>query len=316
MDTKDLLTAATSPSSFEELVGRALLESRARDITPMTGTEWLRVSSLPYLCARQHVIGVRDGNLVPGTAGADLSLIFLHGTALHWAVQNVILASAGCLYGIWKCNRCGHRHGGLNLEGRRQIRLIRNVRKVAGSPDLQQELERLMAVRLTSLRTCPLQCEQCGKEPGPSGAPAFTYKESWYGDAEIMIGGHPDGLIYLPWRKGWGILEVKSISDLGFWKVRHRPKVEHVIQANCYMRLTGTSWALILYWNKGANGLKALHAQEIEFDEALTERRWESLRQMREHLHSGEGLPKRVCANPTCNLAKDCASSEVCFATP
>ena len=116
----------------------------------------------------------------------------------------------------------------------------------------------------------------------------------------------------MPWRKKRGLLEGKSIGSHRAWEVKHTPQFDHVVQLHVYMHLTGTDWGVILYWDKGVNGLRALHEHEVEFDVEL----WSTIRQSIHEFWGGikeNKLPERVCDHSFCDRAKDCPVKDLCF---
>lgn len=84
---------------------------RKEAVKPLKPGMRLRASSFASMCPREEVIcsvGDIDRKRV---IEADLQLIFLHGTALHWALQNRLLPEIGVLHGEWVCLNCAKVYG-------------------------------------------------------------------------------------------------------------------------------------------------------------------------------------------------------------
>lgn len=71
----------------------------------------LRASSFASLCPREEVLCSLGDIERQRVVSPDLQLIFLHGTALHWALQNRLLPEIGVIHGEWICLRCATKHG-------------------------------------------------------------------------------------------------------------------------------------------------------------------------------------------------------------
>jgi hypothetical protein len=151
----------------------------------------------------------------------------------------------------------------------------------------------------------PTKCAKCD-------ADKFEFEEFWFGDESYKIGGHPDGLIQLPAQPGLGILEIKSI---GTWKasaVKNSPDMGHAIQLQCYLWLAGLDWGRILYWDKGANGMKALIEHHVDRDLDVIDRVKSTIREIRSGIRTSS-LPNRICETKTCERAQECPLVEKCF---
>jgi hypothetical protein len=252
------------------------LYRRDEDVLPLKPGDRIRCSAYAHLCAREEVLcslrGIRRKNIVE----PDTNLIFLHGTALHWGVQNELLPLLGVLLGVWRCHGCGQTYGSYDALP-------------------------------TNLSLRPDTCMRCGDH-------GFTYTEVYIKDDEYHLHGHLDGLLRLPGLPGLGMLEVKSIGDRFFHEVRERPMIAHIIQVNLYFMLLGPDfkWAKVLYWNKGGGGLAALREHLVERDEALITTIKTTLKSIWEGVEHGT-LPDRICATSTCPRAAKCSVTERCF---
>lgn len=253
-----------------------------RTTPPLDETSWLRASALADLCPREEVIAARTQLVRTEVIKADLSLIFAHGHGLHWTLQHHVLPEADMLLGQWRCMLCATLHGGVELH--------------RGEPQSEQYVPR------------PRACAKCGQ----ADPREFHYVEQYFRNAEYRIGGHPDGFLRMAGMEGLGILEAKSASARASWEIKTMPQLSHVVQAHVYMWFTGFTWAKILYWEKGGNGIDALIEHTIARDEetihnikVLIASIWRALRR--------GPLPARICDAATDPLAKECPVAATCF---
>lgn len=251
---------------------------------PLTTSSYIRCSAFSSLCAREEVLCAIHNVERKQVVEASLNLTFSHGTALHHILQNNILPGLEVvLHGYWRCKRCGKLHS----------------KNEGIGPLLETVIPR------------PKQCD-CGH------VVAFEYEEASLRSEQYHLTGHPDGFLSLPQYEGFGILEAKSISSKGAWEVKKTPKMDHVIQAQMYMWFTGTHWAQILYWDKGAYGMDALIEHHIERDDDVlfdilgsidglwaSLKLWESEKQKK--------LPARICTTHDCPRANVCSVAKQCF---
>lgn len=125
---------------------------------------------------------------------------------------------------------------------------------------------------------------------------------------DFGIGGTADGLLELHHtRLGWrqrGVLEIKSISDDGFNKLRG-PKKDHLMQANLYAFRFDTPILWFWYYNKNNSQRKVYRcaADDAILDEAIA-----TFAAQKEHVDNGT-LPDRkesyyMC--PRCEYAWTC----------
>jgi hypothetical protein len=247
-----------------------------REVPPLKAGDWMRVSRLANTCPREEVLCARNGVVRKDVVEADLMLTFLHGKALHWALQNDLLVSIGVMMGKWRCISCGKEFGG-------------------GDKNFEQ----------TQVR-CPTTCNACGKSE-------FLYLEQYFGNPDYHIGGHPDGFLVVPGLPGVGLLEAKSISPKGAWEIRNTPKMDHVIQVQIYLWLTGLKWAKILYWDKAGMGTSALVEHLVLKDDDTIEKLKQMIKQIWEGIAGGP-VPNPICANSSCPRAKACVVAAPCFA--
>lgn len=275
--------ALHSKGSLKQLLEAGFREEQV--VPPPTADSYFRVSKISSVCAREEVLCAQHEVTRRETLDAKTLLIFLHGTSLHWGLQNIALPAIDVLYGIWKCMSCGTTHG--------------SVEK--GKP-----LNETVSLR-------PTKCAKCGSSAAQRGDQVFQYVEHHFVNDEHRIMGHPDGFLQLPGLPGMGILEAKSIGGKNAWEVKKAPNIGHVIQAQIYMWFSGLKWARVLYWAKGENGLEALAEHHVERDDDTITNVLGTIGSIRSGIKSGI-LPERICATDDCPRANMCAVTKKCFA--
>jgi hypothetical protein len=85
-----------------------------KDVSPPISKRegfWFRASTFASVCPREELLCDLYDVTRTEHLDADLLLIFLHGKALHWALQNELLPEIGVLRGKWLCLRCGEIYG-------------------------------------------------------------------------------------------------------------------------------------------------------------------------------------------------------------
>jgi hypothetical protein len=247
------------------------------DIPYLKPTSWMRSSKFPTICPREEVICTRIKKERTWAISTDLKLIFEHGHGLHARLQDHILPEVGMLQGKWICNGCGLLQGG-------------------PVPDDDSPVESWAIDR-------PENCEECY-------ATDFRYHEVKFYDEEHRISGHCDGFLNIPPLPGLGILEGKSIGP--GWQIQNVPKMEHVIQVQTYMWLTGLQWGIILYWIKGNPGMSGIVEHFVERDENSIDAVKANLRSIWDGVDGGP-MPGRICPKKDCPRAKKCSVSKECF---
>jgi len=257
-----------------------------RKIDPFDEKTWLRVSGLAGLCAREEALRVRLGVVRDDVVDANLGLIFEHGHALHWVMQNKILPELGVLYGRWLCGCCGSYFGGAD-----------------------EWMLPLSGDFFDSQILRPQRCVVCGVSMTHENS---LYKEQWIKDPTHRIAGHPDGFLRLDGMDGMGILEIKSINSRGARDVRNCAKLDHVTQLQCYMWMVVARWGKILYWDKGTVGLRGLIEHVVEYDD-------DHVGVIRKHICDvwdgieGGKLPDPICVSSDCKRARACSVVDSCF---
>lgn len=275
---KVLKKSAETVGALKPVIRLHLAESRV--VPALNDKSVLRVSSLASMCPREEVLAAKCEFVREDSVDADLGLIFAHGKALHHVLQNEVLANTGALVGIWRCVECAKQFG---------------------------KLEPPISTTQT-LVPKPKMCDGCGCKE-------FLYREQYFKNEEYRVGGHPDGFLVLQGMRGLGIVECKSISSRRAWEVKQTPDIGHVIQAQCYMWLTGLSWAKILYWEKGGQGFSALFEHSIERDEDAIDGVKAMIASIWKGIEAEGALPERICATKDCPRAGKCALKNICFET-
>ena len=275
---KVVATASAAQGSLKKLI--RLHVARNEETPFFDDKSYLRVSSLADMCPREEVLASSLKFVRTRVIEADLGMIFAHGTALHWVLQNQVLGNTGAFLGVWRCVECAKQYG--------------------------QTAENLQVAQTLVRR--PAKCEACE-------CTDFLYREQKFYNHEYRIGGHPDGFLVLAGMPGLGLAEFKSVGPRSEWEVRSTPNLGHVVQVQTYMWLTGLKWGKILYWAKGGNGMQALFEHTVERDEEAIEAIKSTIRSIWNGVTSGIP-PARVCTDIGCPRAVKCQLKNACFETP
>lgn len=297
MALTDLIRKQKKTASAHELIEKALREE-VREHHPMRPETWFRLSSIGGMCPRQEVLLAKHDIVRREGINPDLGMVFAIGHALHWAMQNIVMAATGRIVGRWRCTWCGEVYGSMK-EG---------------------------------LKPRPDTCARCGaiagEVPRANGRPdytvradAFLFVEEWIGDYEYMVGGHPDGYMvdgdpndFKP--EDVIVLEFKSCSENNFAKYKKAPDFMHIIQVQCYMWLTGFKRAKVIYVNKGKFGMEGIVEHDSLYDEETIVQVKRAIKQVRSGLEGGDIPPREACADSNCPRARSCEVSKACFTTP
>ena len=271
--------------SLTTLIASRIKEERV--LLPPQADDWFRVSSLYKVCAREEVLCHRHEVTRTDKIDPSLSLIFSHGHGLHYALQNIVLPKCGIIIGQWLCKQCGKKHGGKPKNG---------------------DLERGLCFR-------PERCRRCGagaREGDDDTDNPFLYNELYFRDEDLRIHGHTDSFLRMPGVSSPGIGEIKSIGLRGGYEIRKAPRLDHVIQAQAYLMLTGLNWAVIIYWIKGEVGTGAIVEHFVERDDETINSIRGMVRSIRQGIRD-DVLPDRICAKKDCTRAKECSVTKQCF---
>jgi hypothetical protein len=292
----DLVRKQKKTASAHELIEKALREE-IREYPPMTADSWMRVSSMGGICPRQEVLASRLGVTRREGIDPDLGMVFAMGHALHWAMQNIVMAETNRIVGSWRCTWCGEVYGSLK-EGLipRPERCMRCGALATGVPRINNKPD--YSVR----------------------SDAFLFVEEWVGDYEYMIGGHPDGFFvdgdpYNFKPEQVIVLEFKSCSENSFVKYKKAPDFMHVIQSQTYMWLTGFKRAKIIYVNKGKFGMEGVVEHDVQYDQESIDLVKTAIKQIREGIAGGPLPPRDACEHSNCPRARSCIVAQDCFTT-
>lgn len=286
-------SSAIMDGDLKSLIREKVAETRI--IPPLklegTGIEdggLLRASAMAGVCAREEVICSRINKVREEKNKADLMLIFEHGNGLHWVLQNRILPKIGTMRGRWRCMCCGRVYGG------------GETGEWESPPPDRFVFAQVMR---------PATCESCGT---PMRSDTCVYVEQWFVDSTSRMSCHPDGFLQVRGYDYPGVGEFKSINPRGAWEVRGCPKLDHVVQLQCCLWLTGRTWGKILYWDKAGSGMSTLIEHTLERDEdhigtirAFVDQIWEGV--------GGGPIPEPICAVRDCKRAELCHVVEECF---
>lgn len=274
MGLADLILATTKGgTSLKKILKEKFIT--VEEVPFLTSNSYIRSSSFPSLCPREEVLCAREKVTRTNKITADLNIIFQHGHGLHHQLQNEILPSIGVMRGTWICNGCCAVYG----------KLVPGVR-----------VEDWAVAR-------PDACASCkGNE--------FRFEEADLIDEYHRITGHCDGFLVLPGMPGMGIVEGKSVQQ--GWEVQNTPKLDHVLQLQTYLWLTGLKWGIVLYWQKGEHGVNAFIEHLIERDEETILNIKSTLRGIWDGV-AGGALPTRICEDIECPRAKACKMKKLCF---
>lgn len=259
-----------------KLTFKSLLPS-STTVRPLTSAGYVRASALAGLCPREEVLAARHSVVRTNSVSSDLAVIFAHGHGLHWAFQNILLPMVGILRGKWVCTSCA---------------------LTVGEPVGDQRVVDAAVPR-------PSMCSRCMNED-------FLFQEYNLVDHEYRITGHSDGFLAMEGMDGLGVFEGKSINPRGAWEVADCPKMDHVIQIQLYMWLTGLNWGKLVYWDKAGVGMSSFIEHTIMRDDDVIQGIKDVLQAMWAGI-DGDGTPERICTSADCPRASSCALAVQCF---
>ena len=287
-----------------------LVDARIKE--PPVANDWIRASGFAFDCMREEVLAHRHQKHREEVWDADSVVNLSLGTAMHIGMQDLLLSAL--LIGTWECTACGKIHGTRKSDADPELRRIKYHTPHDQLTSADRQAFRYLIDRVV-LNAVPKPV-MCGAESylGVCDSEEFRYVESWVGDLDLRIGGHPDGFLRVPWQETVGIFEGKSISQKGIWEVRAVPKVEHLYQVHIYMWATGLTWANVLYWCKGPHGIKAFVEHHVERQEPIIEMIKDVVGEYRAAIGQPLAvLPRRICKHAYCKRALECVVVEPCF---
>jgi hypothetical protein len=185
-------------------------------LKPMKADSWVRISGLPYLCAREEALCAIHGIDRKKEESGDSAFDMGYGTNFHAVLQNRILGPRGLIAGEWECEICGTRQG------------------AAGRAIFM-----------------PTKCHFCG-----SGRDFISYVEPYIVDKEKKISGHSDGFYGEDGAGGIWEFKTTGFSSFSKLKTMKFPWPAHILQAAFYACYLKAKRARILYVNREASGRK------------------------------------------------------------
>lgn len=258
---------------------------------------WVRSSGLGRLCPREEVLSRKHGVARTRIIEPHDQLTFGMGKGAHWAMQNDLLPRAEVLRGIWRCTNCGTVHPELG-----------DVVQVGFNQYLAPDSD---TMRLASVPR-PAFCRFCALPDDVEASP-FLFCEWLVRDHVLRLQGHMDGLLQLDAREDLGVFELKSMGKTSWEEIDENvPAIDHLIQLQAYLLLTGLQWGVVLYWAKHL-WKNPLREYFVERDEEMIDKIAVEISDLRHGLITGE-LPDRICATSGCARALACPLSEPCFA--
>jgi len=287
--------SAKNSKVITDLIRSTVTQGR-RSVSPLLPGGWLRVSSIGKMCPREEVLCSRGQVVREDNISSDLGMVFEIGHAIHWLMQNRIMAPTGLLLGRWRCTWCGEVYG---------------------------SYEEGLALRPESCLRCGAVAEDPPRvegRPDPSvRGEAFLYVEQWIGNHDYLIGGHPDGFMVDGDPADFTdddvvLLEFKSASSRSYYAYKKSPDFMHVIQCQVYMWLTGYRRAKVIYIDKGTYGMAAIAQHDLDYDPEIVERVKEAIEGVHKGIEGGLIPERSMCADIDCQRAQGCAVSDTCFA--
>lgn len=266
-----------------DLVSEVHAGQEIRRIDPPLGPgDTIRCSSLSSFCPRAEAIRFTNKINVEKSFEPQTARIFKFGRQYELFLRDFYLGRKGVVIGKWSCLFCQYTPDSVGGDARYPM---------------------------------PKLCDKCGSAEGLKRLKAgeedvqfFRYVEEFRRDEPSCVGGSTDGFLY--WNSDYAILEMKTINDNGFRKVkREGPQYSHVCQANAYMRLHGYKKAVIWYHNKNTCEEAAFW---IEYDQQLAKSLFDRGYAYQEW-HRGGPMPGRLCPNNTCEMASKCPVVGPCF---
>lgn len=233
--------------------------------------------------------------------GGTLLLRFEMGRAAHHHWQNSVYGKMRILKGTWVCSRCSHRvKGYMPKDPCPKCRWPVN-------PGLN-----IRAPRSSRSKRCADYCVWEGGFDNPERDCALCeiggewhFRETFIEIPELGIVGKFDGI--LTYRGQECVLEFKTLRSEDFPILK--PKEDHVIQCNIYMRATGMKHGVVIYLNKNTGETTEFPIEPDPRVDTLIKHRTQSVI---EAVSKGE-LPHGTCSSPRSMDAKVCPYRDVCF---
>lgn len=238
-----------------------------------------RCSQIPGMCPRMFTISAQKAIEVSEVRDANSLWALGVGSAYHGIFQNVILPTlTGIFQGWW----ISPSHPNKIITGE----------ELPGHP--------------------------LGHKWIPQPDPSCSYEEMKAFDPVLQMSGKPDGVLV------WGPddVEVLELKSAGAFKkdgldpsLGGNPEPGHVVQAHCYMMLTGLRKARIVYVVKADGKMKdVIFEHVVPWDEATVAEIRDTLTMTLKAVNEDRILPRLpVCTKKSDRRAKGCMLRETCF---
>ena len=278
-----------------------------KEVPPPKHTDWMRASSIPYLCPREEVLcgieGVTRIRAQDGCLRATMDL----GEILHHQYRDWYYGPRGKYLGAWLCLVCGK-------TTHEEVRTEEGI--VYYSPIKPPGIK---------LLKMPESCPHCSAPRAiPVGRPAdgpkvrlIIYHELEFRNKKYRIYSHPDG-----WRVDLVdeiriiLQELKSASPNWYRKMGNTgPTKEAITQLMIGMWLSGTKEGEVVYMNKSGWKKPSEYYQYHRYK--LSRKRIdrdviEPVLATREGLKTGK-VPVGICRSIEEERAKGCKVADLCF---
>lgn len=239
-----------------------------------------RCSDIAYLCPRMQTLAVKTGLVITEVNEAEGLWALGVGSAYHEVFQKAILPTipGGVLQGWWRDSKHPY------------------------------------ALHRGEALTRPPLSHKWIPQPNPS----CTYEEMLMFDPDLKLSGKCDGILV------WGPddIEVLELKSAGAFKkdgldpkLGGNPDAAHVLQAHCYMMLTGVRKCRIAYVIKVDGKLKdVVFEYLVDYDEGTANSIKTTLKTILEAVKEGRILPMLpTCTKKSNARAKKCPMRDICF---
>ena len=173
-----------------------------RTRVPLEADSPVRMSNLPYFCAREEAIRTCIGGTTKEVVDWPNRWVMNRGSGIHVAIQNDVLENIGAIDGVWRCDSCN---------------------TLNGVDAFLCDEEGVLGFSPT-----PTKCFKCGQPH------CFTYVESTLVHQNWGLTGHPDGF----WMKEKALWEFKTCGAGTYRRVLDKgPSVAHRVQGGGYLQM-------------------------------------------------------------------------------
>lgn len=211
-------------NSLEALIKNHIsAKSQSNPVGKMKWDDWIRVSSIPYMCPKHTVWYALSDDI----EYSESKIIYEFGNAFQDIVRNNYLAPMGVLLGQWKCKRC---------------QIIRKFDDEAIIHKYPHELDE--------------SCTSCNFKG--NGGSIYEYHEITLKSDGHRIQGHADG--FLNFGHKYELLEIKTANDNSFKMFKklktNAPYMDtYIMQVQMYMWLAQYDETRFLFFNKNSSDM-------------------------------------------------------------